>query len=38
MIRGHGVLAVECIGPQPFLELMTQHEMPKHVIDLPPAD
>jgi len=38
MIRGHGVLAVECIDPKPFLERMKQHEMPKHVIDLPPAD
>jgi saccharopine dehydrogenase (NAD+, L-lysine-forming) len=38
LIRERGVLAPECIDPQPFLELMTQHEMPWHVIDLPPAD
>ena len=38
LIREHGVLAPECIDPQPFLELMMQHEMPWHVIDLPPAD
>ncbi len=38
LIPQRGVLAPECIDPQPFLELMTQHEMPWKVIDLPPAD
>jgi saccharopine dehydrogenase-like NADP-dependent oxidoreductase len=35
-----GLSALVCFGidPQPFLKLMTQHEMPWHVIDLPPAD
>jgi saccharopine dehydrogenase-like NADP-dependent oxidoreductase len=38
LIREQGVLAPECIDPQPFLELMTQHGMPWHVIDLPPVN
>ncbi|MBW2543578.1 MAG: saccharopine dehydrogenase NADP-binding domain-containing protein [Deltaproteobacteria bacterium] len=38
LIRDRGILAPECIDPQPFLELMTQHEMPWHVIDMPTDD
>ena len=38
LIHQRGVLAPECIDPYPFLELMTQHEMPWKVIDLPLAD
>jgi len=38
LIPERGVLAPECIDPPSFLELMTQHEMPWKVIDLPPAD
>ena len=38
LIREQGVVAPECIDPQLFLELMTQHGMPCHVIDLPPVN
>jgi hypothetical protein len=33
-----GTHAPERIDSQSFLELMTQHGMPWHVIDLPPHD
>ena len=33
-----GVLAPEQIEPQPFLDLMTKHGTPWHVVDLPPDE
>lgn len=37
LIRERGILAPECIDPQPFLDLMTRHGMRWQVIDLPPV-